>query len=65
MTMYAMASRTLGAVIIKKSANNLNETIDIFAQMKQLPKEDFLKIFTVTEVNDERLSEGTTYINAY
>ena len=46
--MYAMSTRT-GSVVIKKQAYNLEESINYFAKMKQLPKKEFLKIFEVTE----------------
>ena len=47
--MYAMSTRT-GSVVIKKQADNLEEAINYFAKMKQLPKKEFLKLFFVTEV---------------
>jgi hypothetical protein len=47
--MYAMSTRT-GSVVIKRKADNLEEAIDFFSKMKQLPKDKFLKIFSVTEV---------------
>ena len=47
--MYAMSTRT-GSVVIKKQADNLEEAIDFFSRMKQLPKEEFLKLFLVTEI---------------
>ena len=47
--MYAMSTRT-GSVVIKKQADNLEEAINYFAKMKQLPKTDFLKLFLVTEI---------------
>jgi len=49
MTQYAMATRT-GSVVIKASANSLEEAINYFSKMKQLPKEEFLKLFLVTEI---------------
>ena len=49
MTQFAMTTRT-GSVVIKTQANNLEEAIDYFAKMKQLPKEEFLKLFLVTEI---------------
>ena len=48
--MYAMSTRT-GSVVIKKQADNLEEAIDFFSRMKQLPREEFLKIFSVTKIN--------------
>ena len=47
---YAMATR-MGSVVIKKQADNLEEVIDFFSRMKQLPREEFLKIFSVTKIN--------------
>jgi hypothetical protein len=47
--MYAMSTRT-GSVVIKKQADNLEEAINYFAKMKQLPKTEFLKLFLVTEI---------------
>ena len=47
---YTMSTRT-GSVVIKKQANSLEEAINHFAKMKQLPREDFLKLFLVTEIN--------------
>ena len=46
---YAMATRT-GSVVIKKRADNLEEAIDYFSKLKQLPKKEFLKLFIVKEV---------------
>ena len=46
---YAMTTRT-GSVVIKKEADNLKEAIDFFTKMKQLPKEEFLKLFLVTQI---------------
>ena len=47
--MYAMSTRT-GSVEIKKQADNIEEAINYFAKMKQLPKTEFLKLFLVTEI---------------
>ena len=49
MTQFAMTTRT-GSVVIKTTANNLNEAINYFAKMKQLPKKEFLKLFIVTKI---------------
>ena len=46
--MYAMSTRT-GSIVIKKEANSLEEAINYFSKMKQLPKEEFLKIFVVNK----------------
>ena len=47
--MYAMSTRT-GSVVIKKQANSLEEAIEHFSKMKQLPREEFLKLFVVTKI---------------
>tara|TARA_Y100001963_G_C6545428_1_gene337437 strand:+ start:470 stop:622 length:153 start_codon:yes stop_codon:yes gene_type:complete len=49
MTQYAMTTRE-GSVVIKTSADSLEEAINYFSKMKQLPKEEFLKLFLVTEI---------------
>ena len=49
MTQYAMTTR-MGSVVIKKYADSLEEAIEHFSKMKQLPKEEFLKLFLVTEI---------------
>ena len=49
MTQYAMTTR-MGSVVIKANANNLEEAIEYFSKMKQLPKKEFLKLFIVTEI---------------
>ena len=53
MTQYAMTTRT-GSVVIKTNADNLEEAINYFAKMKQLPKEEFLKLFLVTELKHQK-----------
>ena len=49
MTQFAMTTRT-GSVVIKTKANNLEEAINYFAKMKQLPRKEFLKLFVVTKI---------------
>ena len=49
MTQYAMTTRT-GSVVIKTNANSLEEAINHFVKMKQLPREKFMKLFLVTEI---------------
>ena len=46
MTQFAMTTRT-GSVVMKTNADNLEEAIDYFAKIKQLPKEEFKKLFLV------------------
>ena len=49
MTQFAMTTRK-GSVVIKTNASSLEEAIDFFCKLKQLPREEFLKIFLVTEL---------------
>ena len=49
MTQYAMTTR-MGSVVIKANANNLEEAIEYFSKMKQLPKKEFLKLFIVNKI---------------
>ena len=49
MTQYAMTTR-MGSVVIKAKADNLEEAIEYFSRMKQLPKKEFLKLFLVTKI---------------
>ena len=49
MTQYAMTTRT-GSIVIKANADNLEEAIEYFSKMKQLPREEFLKLFVVTKI---------------
>ena len=49
MTQYAMTTRT-GSVVIKANAGSLEEAIEYFSKMKQLPRREFLKLFNVTEI---------------
>ena len=49
MTQYAMTTR-MGSIVIKTKADNLEEAIEYFSRMKQLPKKEFLKLFLVTKI---------------
>lgn len=49
MTQYIMTTKT-GSVVIKTTANSLEEAINHFVKMKQLPRKEFLKLFLVTEI---------------
>ena len=46
---YIMSTKT-GDVVIKREANSLEEAIDFFCKLKQLPREECLKIFLVTKL---------------
>ena len=49
MTQFAMTTRT-GSIVMKANADNLEEAIEYFSKIKQLPKEKFLKLFLITEI---------------
>ena len=49
MTQYAMTTR-MGSVVIKANADSLEEAIEYFSKMKQLPKKEFLKLFIVNKI---------------
>ena len=48
MTEYAMTTR-MGAIVMKTKASNLEEAINYFSKIKQLPKKEFLKLFLVVK----------------
>ena len=47
---YAMTTRNGDIVIKTESANNLEEAIDYFYKLKQIPRKEFLKLFLVTQI---------------
>ena len=49
MIQYAMTTRN-GSVVIKTNANSLEEAVEFFSRMKQLPKKEFLKLFIVNKI---------------
>tara|TARA_B100000287_G_scaffold406294_1_gene430632 strand:- start:441 stop:593 length:153 start_codon:yes stop_codon:yes gene_type:complete len=48
---FGMCTRN-GDIVIKTQANNLEEAIEFFTKMKQLPRKEFLKLFLVTEIKN-------------
>ena len=50
MTTYAMSIKSGNGLIFKTDANSLEEAKEFFRKLKQMPKEEFNKIFTITEV---------------
>ena len=50
---YVM-STIKGDVVIRKEADSLEEAINFFCKLKQLPREEFLKIFLVTELKHQK-----------
>ena len=49
MTTYAMAIKNGNGLVFKTDANSLEEAKEFFRKLKQMPKEDFNKLFIVTE----------------
>jgi hypothetical protein len=47
---YGMTTRTGDIVIKTENASNIEEAIEYFAKIKQLPRKEFLKVFLVTEI---------------
>ena len=54
MTTYAMVIKSGNGLVFKKDANSLKEAKEYFRQLKQMSKEDFNKLFIVTEVKNEK-----------
>jgi len=55
MTVYAMAlkeSKNSNGIIFKTNANSLEEAKEYFKGLKQMPEEDFNKLFIVSEVKN-------------
>ena len=49
MTTYAMVIKSGNGLVFKTDANSLEEAKEFFRKLKQMPKEDFNKLFIVTE----------------
>ena len=52
MTTYAMCIKSGNGLVFKTDANSLEEAKEFFIKLKQMPKEDFNKLFIVTEVKN-------------
>ena len=50
MTQDNIQTDTPQEVANEQQYNSLEEAVNYFAQMKQLPKKEFLKLFIVTEI---------------
>jgi hypothetical protein len=53
MTTYAMSIKEGNGLVFKTDANSLEEAKEFFRRLKQMPKEDFNKLFIVTEVKNK------------
>ena len=54
MTTYAMSIKNGNGLVFKTDANSLEEAKKFFRKLKQMPKENFNKLFIVTEVKKEK-----------
>tara|TARA_B110000046_G_scaffold25721_1_gene25345 strand:- start:131 stop:316 length:186 start_codon:yes stop_codon:yes gene_type:complete len=57
MAVYAMAlkeSKDSNGIVFKTSKTSLDEAHEYFRQLKQMAKEDFNKIFVVTEIKNKK-----------
>jgi hypothetical protein len=50
MAEYAMSIKEGNGLVFKANANSLEEAKEFFRKLKQMPEEEFKKIFVVTEV---------------
>ena len=50
MTEYVMSIKEGNGLVFKTKSNSLKEAIEFFRKLKRMSKEDFNKIFIVTEV---------------
>ena len=49
MTTFVMAIKNSNGLVFKADASSLEEAYEYFAKLKQMPKEDFNKLFVVAE----------------
>ena len=54
MTTYAMSIKNGNGLVFKTDANSLEEAKEFFRKLKQMTKENFNKLFIVTEVKKEK-----------
>ena len=50
MAEYAMSIKDGKGLVFKTKSNSLEEAKEYFRQLKQMPKEEFNKLFIITEV---------------
>ena len=50
MTEYAMSIKNGNGVVFKTKANTLEEAKEYFRKLKQMSKEDFNRLFLITEI---------------
>ena len=52
MSVYAMSIKSGNGLVFKTKSNSLEEAKEFFRKLKQMSKEDFNKLFIVTEVKN-------------
>ena len=55
MTVYAMAlkeSKDSNGIVFKTNSSSLEEATEYFSRLKQMSKEDFNKLFIVSEIKE-------------
>jgi hypothetical protein len=52
MSDYAMSIKSGNGLVFKTKSNSLEEAKEFFRKLKQMSKEDFNKLFIVTEVKN-------------
>ena len=50
MTEYAMSIKNGNGLVFKTKANTLEEAKEYFRKLKQMSKEDFNRLFLITEI---------------
>ena len=54
MTTYEMSIKEGNGLVFKTTSNSLEEATEFFRKLKQMSKEDFNKLFKVTEVKNRK-----------
>ena len=54
MTTYAMSILKGNGLVFKTNANSLEEATEYFRKLKQLNKEEFTKLFIVSEIKKQK-----------
>ena len=57
---YTLSYKNIDEVISKVDAGSLELAVSYFSNIKQLPKETLLELFTVKELKDEVIKKPTT-----
>ena len=55
MAEYVMSIKDGQGLVFKTKANSLEEAKEFFRQLKQLPKEEFNKLFIISEIKHHKI----------